>query len=140
MDVEINLVGVLLAAVAAMIIGAVWYSKAMFGTEWMKLTKVNEEQAKKEAPQSMAVMAVLAFVAAYVLAHVTFLSNYFYVEESYVMSGVSTGFWMWLGFILYATASNGMFEQRRKKLILLNLGNSLVTFMVMGWVIGVVGL
>lgn len=140
MDAEINMLGVLLATVAAMVIGGVWYSKGVFGAEWKKLAKIDEAKAKKEAGMAMTVMFVLAFIAAYVLAHVTFLSNAFYVDKTFLASALTTGFWMWLGFVLYAVLSNGVFEQRRKKLMLINLGNSLVTFLAMGWVIGLVGL
>ena len=140
MEVEINVWGVVLAAVAAMIIGAVWYAKALFGNEWMKQAKINEDQAKKEAPKAMFVMAVMAFVAAFVLAHVTYLSDVFFADTSYQMAAIQSGFLMWLGFVLYAQLSNAMFEQRPPRLTMINVGNSLVTFLAMGAVIGAVGL
>lgn len=140
MEVEVNLLGVLLAAIGAMVVGSIWYAKGAFGAEWMRLAKIDEKRAKKEGPVAMLVMFVFALVAAYVLAHVTYLSNQFFVEDSFQMSGIQSGFWMWLGFVLYAQVSNGMFEQRPQRLIMLNAANSLVTFVVMGTIIGSVGL
>ena len=140
MEVEVNLLGVLLAAVGAMIVGSVWYAKGVFGAEWMRLAKVSEKKAKEEGMQAMVVMFILALIAAYVLAHVTYLSDQFFTNTDYQMAAVQSGFWMWLGFVLYAQVSNAMFEQRPRKLMLLNAANSLVTFIVMGAVIGFVGL
>lgn len=139
-EVDVNLVGVLAAAVVAMIIGAVWYSKPLFGVEWMRLTKLTEKQAQKGAPVAMTAMAIMAIVTAGILAHFAYLSYAFFDDSSFFEASVVTSFWAWLGFVLYAQLSNGMFEQRPRKLVLINVGNSLVTLLAMGAVIGWVGL
>ena len=140
MEVEINLVGVVLAVIASMIIGSIWYSKPLFGEEWMKLSKINEKKAKQGAPKAMAAMFILAVLAAYVMAHVTYLSYSVMTDQSFQMAGITTGFWMWLGFGMFSILGNGMFEQRPPKLIMINAGNQLVTFVAMGAIIGAVGL
>lgn len=139
MEVEINLIGVLLAAVSAMVVGSIWYAKGVFGETWAKLAKVNYEKAMQGNDwKPMAYMFILALIMAYVLAHVSYLSQTFF-DTSYLYAALSSGFWMWLGFMVPATFGNGLFEGRRKKLMGLNAGNWLVTLLVMGLVIGYVG-
>jgi len=140
MDVEINLWGVLAASGAAMVIGAVWYSKYLFGGIWMKLVKLNTRQAKKKAVSSMLSMFALSLVMAYVLAHVTYLSQNFFEDYSYLGAAMNTAFWVWLGFVVPTMIGTGLFEQRRKKLMAINACNWLATLLAMGWVIGLIGL
>ncbi len=139
MDVEVNIVGVVAATLAAMFIGFVWYSKGVFGKEWMKLANVDEKTAQQDAPKAMIVMLVLAAIAAYVLAWLTYAVGYVLQQESYLTSAIQTAMMVWVGFVLYA-AAGAMFEQRPSRLIAINLGNSLVTFLAMGLAIGLVGL
>lgn len=42
-----NWQGIVLATVAAMAIGTLWYSKFMFGTQWQKLAKLKDKDVKK---------------------------------------------------------------------------------------------
>lgn len=139
MDVQVNLWGVAAAVVAAMAIGAVWYSKTAFGARWVKLVKLNEKKARQDMPKAMFAMVMMTGVTAYVLAHVTFLS-YTFFGYSYLSSALTTAFWMWLGFIAPATIMLGAFEQRDIKLTGINLGYSLVSFLIMGLAIGMAGI
>ena len=137
MEVSVNYWAVLLAAVSSMVVGSVWYAKGVFGTMWGKLAHV--DMTKKVSGGQMATMLGLTFVAslvtAYVLAHVTFLSNQFF-GNSYMQDALSTAFWLWLGFTAARILTHDLFEGRRKKLTLLTWGNELVTIMLMGLIIG----
>lgn len=140
MGVEVNMLGVFLAAVSSMVVGSIWYSKGVFGTTWGKMAGIDEKKAKADAGMALTGMFVLALVMAYVLAHVAYLSGSFFTDKTYMESAVTSGFWVWLGFVLPVVASNSLFDQRRKKLSAIHAGNWLVTLLVMGWVIGLVGL
>jgi len=140
MDVDINVWGVLAATVAAMFVGAVWYAKKVFGEDWMKLAKINEKKAQEQAPVAMFGMFVFAFISAYILAFVTYLVFYFYTDLSYMGAAFMSGLLMWLGFLLYSTVSNGLFEQRPARLTLINAGNQIVTMLAMALALGLVGL
>jgi hypothetical protein len=50
-----------------------------------------------------------------------------------------TAFWAWLGFTASRIITHDAFEGRRKKLTLLTISHELVTFMVMGLIIGLMG-
>lgn len=140
MDVEVNLVGVLAAALVSMVVGGIWYSKSVFGKTWIKLQKIDEAKAKKGAAKAMLGMAILAFAMAYVLAHVTYLSSSFFAEYTYQGAAISSAFWMWVGFVLPITASDSLFNQAPWKLTAIQSGNWLVTLLGMGLVIGAIGL
>ena len=140
MDVEVNIWGVVAATVAAMVVGSIWYHKGVFGKDWMKLAKISEKQAQKDAPKAMSVMLVLAAIAAYGLAWLTYAVGFVMEEDSYMVAALQTALMVWVAFVLYAQASNSVFEQRPSRLLLINAGNSLVTFLAMGLMIGWVGL
>lgn len=137
MEVEVNYWAVLLAGVSSMAVGSIWYAKGVFGNTWAKLAKVNMD--KKVSGGQMATMLGLTFIAslltAYVLAHVTYLSNQ-YFNDSFLQNALSTGFWLWLGFTAMRILTHDLFESRPKKLTLLTWGNEFVTVMLMALIIG----
>jgi hypothetical protein len=143
MDVQINVWGVLLATVASMVVGFVWYARPVFGAVWMDLAKVKQEKDKEKMQKAMTSALIVALVAslltAYILAHLIFLSHHFF-NNSFLGDSLMTAFWVWLGISLARFAVHDAFEGRPMKLTLLNVGNELATLMAMGLAIGLVGL
>lgn len=139
MEVEINFLGVIAATIIAMVIGGLWYSPLMFGKTWQKLAGLKDKDIQERGMKAMAGMVLLALVTSYVLAHVTYLSDAFYDDVSYGMSALTSAFWMWLGFVLYGYLSTALFEQKPRNQVLINLGNSFITLLAMGIVIGLIG-
>ncbi len=135
MDVQVNYLAVLLAAVSAMVLGSIWYAKPVLGNTWAKLVGLNDEKLKKGAAKAMTTAFVCALLTAYVLAHVTYLSNRFF-GHSFMQDAVSTAFWLWLGFSATSVVMHDAFEKRTVKLTLINAGYGLVNFLVMGVIIG----
>jgi hypothetical protein len=93
----------------------------------------------------MAVTYGLVFLAsllsAYVLAHFTFLSFEFYKGEySFFQTALITSIWAWLAFTAARLLTHDLFEGRRKKLTILNASHELLTFVVMGLIIGLFGI
>ena len=137
MNVEVNYLAVLIAAIAAMVVGFLWYSPMLFGKQWMKLKGYTAESMKKEQKEMgkwYAVSFVLALVTAYVLSHVMTLSmNFFNYSE--LMTGITTAFWMWLGFVLPVQATGQIFGGKKWNLLVLDTGYQLASLLVMGVVI-----
>jgi hypothetical protein len=52
------------------------------------------------------------------------------------VDAVSTSFWLWLGFAATTLVIHNTFEQKPQALTLIAMGNRLVTFVVMGLIIG----
>lgn len=135
MNVEVNYWAVLLAGLSSMAVGSAWYSKKLFGDQWAKMVGLDEEKANQGAVVALTLTALISFVTAYVLAHVIFLTHD-YFQGSYVWNALQTGFWLWLGLTAGRMLTHDLFEGRRKKLSLINLGNEFVTIMLMALIIG----
>lgn len=138
MEVQVNYLAVVLAMVSSMVVGTVWYSKPVFGAKWFKLVGMTDEKAKKGSAKAILMTVVVSLITAYVLAHVIYLSHSFF-NNSFMYDALMTAFWMWLGFVLTRIVTHDAFEQRPMELTAMNVAHELVTFMVMGLVIGLLG-
>ena len=140
MEVLVNYWAVVLAALSTMVVGSIWYSPMGFYKQWAKMAGVKKDPSFTNG--KMAVLYGSVFVAslisAYVLAHVTFLSNQFF-KHDFLQDALMTAFWVWLGFTAVRIYTHDAFEGRRKKLTLINGAHEFVTFMVMGLIIGLMG-
>lgn len=139
MEVQINWLAVVLAMLSTMVVGTVWYAKAVFGSRWMKLVGLKDKDTAEGAGKAIAVTLIVSFITAYVLAHVTYLSNQFF-GNSFLQDALTTAFWVWLGFVAARVITHDAFEQRPTELTIMNVAHEFVTFMVMGLVIGLMGL
>ncbi len=140
MEVQVNYWAVLLAALSSMVVGSIWYMPATFGKAWMKMTGIDmKDMRAARQPGKMAWMYGSVFVAslvtAYILAHVTYLSNMFF-QDSFLSDALSTAFWLWLGFTAARLYVHDTFEMRRKKLTIINAAHELATVLVMALIIG----
>ena len=82
-----SILGVVLAAVSAFVIGGLWYSPTLFLTPWMKMTGVTEAQMKTRFGSGMAATAVASLLTAYILAH--FIA---YTAQATGVSGIAGSF------------------------------------------------
>ena len=135
MEVQINIWAVLLATASSMLVGAVWYARSVFGTIWMKLAKLNPKDMGKGSAFPLLLTVVLSFLTAYILVHVTYLSNQFF-HHSFLQDALSTGFWLWLGLTAARIAVHDLFERRPGRLTVLTVAHELVTIMAMAIIIG----
>lgn len=126
----VNLLSVLVAAVAGAAVGFVWYGP-LFGKAWMRLsgrTMDEMEAAKKKGMGGTYGLMLLGFVVmAYVLAY-TFD---FLGVDSYA-SGATSAFWLWLGFVVAIRGINELFSKTRSfGLFLLDSFHYLAVMLVM---------
>lgn len=140
MEVTINWIAVLVATLATMVVGSVWYAPGVFGNAWMKLAGLNKKQLEKNGFKPILVAIVAGFVTSFVLAHFSYLAYIFYAQDySFLAASLTTAFWAWLGFTAVRIVTHDSFEGRRKKLSLLTVSHELVTFMAIGLIIGLFG-
>jgi hypothetical protein len=137
MDIAINYVAVVVAAIASMAIGFVWYGP-LFGKSWIALSGVTpdkmEEMKKKGMTKTYIIGLVMSFLTAFVLA-----SNAVVWEKYMGFSGVTAAFnlavWPWLGFVLPLLAGSVLWEGKPWKLYFLNIGYYLVAFLVISLIL-----
>ncbi|MBS3086499.1 DUF1761 domain-containing protein [Candidatus Pacearchaeota archaeon] len=92
---SVNLWAVLVSAIAAMIVGSLWYGP-LFGKAWMKLSGMTP-QKMKSMKTSVTRSYLLAFIGALVLAYVLGVIIG-WANVTTLWSGVVVGFCVWLGF------------------------------------------
>jgi len=116
----------------------VWYAKPVFGAKWMKMVGLTDAKAKEGSMKAIITAFICSLVTAYVLAHVIYLSNSFF-NNSFLIDGLTTAFWLWLGISASRVITHDAFEQRDMKLTAMTIGNQLVTLLAMGAIIGLLG-
>lgn len=138
MNLEINMLAVLFAGVAGMVWGFLWYSPALFGKPWMKLVGFTEKSLK-EAQKKMGPFFLLSFLAllltAYMLSHVTAMSVEVF-GYSPLMAGITSAFFMWLGFVMPVQLIRVVYEREPVQLFAIHTGYQLVTLLTAGVIIG----
>lgn len=131
---DVNYLAILACGVASMIIGFVWYSKALFGNQWMKLAKISPDEMNK-ANQNMFALYAPMFVASLVMAFV--LAQFIFFASAITwMQGAIIGFWAWLGFVATIMLTGVIFERKPMQLYYIQAGYQLVTLVVMGAILG----
>ena len=127
MQVHVNYLAVLVAAIASYAIASVWYG-VIFRKLWMGLTGISD---MKPAPMSMILPFVGSLFMSYVLVHSIVFGNA-YTNMSGVSGGLMGGFFDWIGFIAPVTLMGVVYEKRKWKLWVLDNGFWLLSLLVMG--------
>jgi hypothetical protein len=127
MQVPVNYLAVLVAAIASYVIASVWYG-VIFRKLWMQLTGISDMKPK---PMSMVLPFVGSLVMSYVLVHSIAFGNA-YMHASGFATGLQGGFFNWLGFIAPVTLMGVVYEKRSWKLWVLDNGFWLLSLLVMG--------
>ncbi len=134
MEIAVNYLAVLGAAVLAYAIGAVWHSPVGFGSYWMKLMGFNSDSMKSmplTAAQAMTIGFFVTLLTAYVLAHLVSL-----VGANTMELALQLGFWVWLGFLAPTLANGWLWEGKSAKLFAFNAAYALVSIEAMALVLG----
>jgi Protein of unknown function (DUF1761) len=135
---DINLWSVLAAAVAAMILGFLWYSPLLFARPWMVLMgydphdKAKLEEMRKSAGKSYAISFVASLVSAFVLAKIIDVTT-----VNSALYGMKIGFAIWLGFVTTVQLTARLFGNQPTRLYLINTGYQLVSYLAMGAILAV---
>jgi hypothetical protein len=122
MDIPINYMAVIGAAISNMVLGFLWYGP-LFGKQWMHLMGFTHESMD-------------AFLMAYVFAH-AYLFGSTYLNTYGVASGMMAAFWNWLGFIAPVTVGSVIWDGKPWKLWCINAGYYLVALLLMGVIMGI---
>lgn len=130
----VNLVTILVAAIAYMVVGFLWYGP-LFGKVWMKamgITASDMEKNKDKMGMIYGLTSLAALVTSYVLAHFIF-----YAGEKTALGGAKIAFWVWVGFVVTKSIVDTLFENKKWDIFYLNMGYQLVGLLVMGAILGV---
>ncbi|OGY85124.1 MAG: hypothetical protein A3F54_04325 [Candidatus Kerfeldbacteria bacterium RIFCSPHIGHO2_12_FULL_48_17] len=136
LDMEINYIAVLVTAIISMVLGGIWYSPMLFGKMWAKEMGWNGEEMKKRqkegAMKGYIVMFIGALVMQYILAH--FVQ---YTDADTFMLGATTGFWLWLGFIVTIMVPNIFWEGKSMRAVSINVLYQLINLLIAGGILAI---
>jgi len=124
---------VLMAAVATMVLGFLWYSPLLFARPWMILMgydpddKAKLAEMQKGAGKSYGISFVASLVSAFVLGKIIAITT-----VNTALHGMKVGFAVWLGFVTTVQLTDKLFSRKPTKLYLINTGYQLVCYLAMG--------
>lgn len=131
----INYLAVLVAAIGSFVFGAVWYST--LSKPWMAAARVTKEDISMEGfagkvPFIVAGVCqlVIAFFLAGVMGHLSRID---------IMGGLTTAFFLWLGFVVTTMAVNHRFQNFGWNLTVIDCGHWLGGMLIQGLIIGAFG-
>lgn len=128
---KLNFLAVIAAAVSMFLIGGVWYSKALFANVWMKENNLTEEQlAKSNKAKTFGLSFLFSLIMAFNLA--MFISD----ESIDFTMAIFYSLCVGLGWIALAFGIVALFELRSWIYIFINGGYMIISFLVMGIIIG----
>ena len=135
---NVNLLSVLAAGIATMILGFVWYSPALFAKPWMREMgyDLNDKAKLKEMQKSAGPTYGIAFLAGLVSAFM--LGKILSITPiDTALYGMKLGFGVWLGFVATVQLTSALFMKSSMKLFAINTGYQLVCYLVMGAILAV---
>ena len=132
---EINYWAVLLATVAAIVIGSIWYTPKVLGDRWKRLAEVKPPATSVQAWLPIVVSIVLSFLLAWVLAGSVAIAWHFY-GGSFLVSSLVTALTLWAGFTAGRIITHDVFSQQPVQLIVINVLYELLLVVVMALIIG----
>jgi hypothetical protein len=126
MEMQLNYLGLSVAALSTFLIGGLWYSPAVFGKAWMKENGLTEEEVKKGNKFKIFGLAfLLAVISAINLAM-------FMGPEKNPAMGALWGFLAGTGWVATFVGTHYLFERKSFTLFLINAGYSIVALTMMG--------
>lgn len=132
---SINWLAVLACVVAAMLIGSIWYNpKTFFPAWWQAIGKTGQPGMGDNMGLTWGLTILAALVQAIFMALMVTAMGSMSGGASLV-SGMTAGFLLWLGFVVPSSLTNKLFSGRYKAWFI-EVGGHLVTFVVMGAILG----
>lgn len=129
-----SLLPTLVAAVAAFLLGGLWYSPLLFARAWVAAhgyTEADVQAMRANAPKAYGISFICFLLMAHVLAwlaHLTGANGWLY--------GVHLGFLCWIGFAFTIGLTAQVYSNRKFAVFLIDAGYQLVYLLLMGAIIG----
>ena len=128
---KVNFWSVLLAAVSYLIVGSLWYSPLLFGKMWIRLNGFTDEDLISNKP--MWLILVLSFLSAVISS---FVIAAVLGPKPSPDFGAIVGAIVAICWITMSKLTDVLFENKPVKLFFLHAGFDLVSFMIMGAIVG----
>lgn len=124
---NLNWFAIIVAALSTFMIGGVWYS--IFENPWMKANKFTKEDLLK---RKMPLIFILSFFFAFLMS----LNLALFIGKENLVFGTVVGFMTGFGWVGLGISIISLFENRPLKYVLINGGYMVVSFTLMGAILG----
>ncbi|NND77080.1 MAG: DUF1761 domain-containing protein [Flavobacteriales bacterium] len=135
---EINWLSIVLAALVPMVVGFIYYHKALFGRVWMDSIGMTDEKIKEA---NMAVTFGVSFLMSAFIAFFMFVFcngvGQDVPEFDTFKHGAAHGVIISLFFVIPIFITNGLFEQKSWSNMLINAGYWIITLALIGGIVDV---
>ncbi len=128
-NTDLNYIGIIAATIVAFVIGAAWYSPILFAKPWMRENGFTDEDNQGNLIRMFGGSFVMLLIASYVLSLII-------GDDSSILEGLRVGLSVGAAFVAAAFAVTYLFEKKSPTLFVINAGYHVVTFTVMGTIIG----
>ncbi len=134
---NINWLAVLVCVVVSMVSGSIWYNPKTFFDIWW--TGIGKPEGERPGTENMGLTWGLTILSSFVQA--VFMALMVNVMGSVsggatLVSGATTGFLLWLGFVAPTYLVNKLFAGHGLKVWAIEVGNHLVNFVLFGAILG----
>jgi hypothetical protein len=131
---DVNWLAILIAAIAAFALGALWYSRSLFGRQWMAAHGHTPEQLAA-MQSSMGKTYAFSFLTYVIMAMVIALFMTLTGATS-VVQGIVIAVLAWLGFGFTIGLNSNLYSNKRPAAFMIDAGYQLVHVIIMGAIIG----
>lgn len=129
---HINHIALLVSALILWLLGAVWYSPALFAKPWMAALGIVPDHPKKGLAVGMISSLIGDLLVAFILLHFVLWS-----AASTYFTGAFVGFICWLGFFVGIQFPQGIYENRPFRLFAINAGYWLAGLVMIGGLLAI---
>lgn len=125
---SLNNLAILVSAVILWVLGAIWFSPALFAKPWMEMIGAKREPGKRDGLLlAMTCSFIGDLVMSFVMAVIIMWSN-----TTGFKYGCVAGTLMWIGFFAAPNLPQGLYEKRPFKLFTITSGYWLVGLFIVG--------
>ena len=124
---------ILVAGIASIILGWAWYSPALFGGAWNRMSGMTPEmmeKGKRRMPLNVSLALLASMLVAWVMSYIGVLLG---VYDWF--GALELGFWCWLGFVAPTMLGMVLWEQKPFRYYAIVAGYWLVSFVVMALIL-----
>lgn len=129
---NVNIWALLVSTVVALIVVTIWYSDYVLGKQWKKYmgNLFTVKPSTKEMVRMFIGQFVLTLITNFALARALF-----YTDATTWARGIAVALFVWIGFVAAVEGGSILWEKKPWKLVAINAGAYLVTFIVSGIII-----
>ena len=139
---SINYLAVIVGTIAHFMLGALWYSPVLFSKAWISAVgwsdnEVNAIKEKGGNGKGLALQFFGTLVLVFVTAHMVDFMKVVYLDLGALQVGLTSAFWLWLGYIATFGLTGVVFEKHSWKLYGINMGYQFVGLMIATGIVAV---